>query len=136
MRQHTHTHTHTHIHCLSVLFTEPNSKKRSRVHLIGIGDNVYLDNHTESTSAETTLQYSINNPVPHAINPQATLVKKPASYENVPKQSTIRCGHMQIQEIPVYAVAAKKRKNDDYDDVCSTDVIIQPNPSYKEVILQ
>ena len=50
-------------------------------------------------------------------------------YENIfnyPKTSNVRHSHIQMQECPAY-----KTLSGDYDDICSTAVVMQPNPSYK-----
>ena len=51
-------------------------------------------------------------------------------YENIsayPKPLNVRHSHIQIQECPAY----RTLDLDDYDDICPTAVIMQPNPAYK-----
>ena len=60
------------------------------------------------------------------------------SYENVPdfpKPSNIRHSHIQIVECPAYRTANYEGNNgEDYDDIQSTAVIMQRNPSYEHKI--
>ena len=56
------------------------------------------------------------------------------SYESIstyPKPSNEIHSHVQIQaECPAY-----RAPNGDYDDICSTAVTMQPNPSYKHIYI-
>ena len=64
------------------------------------------------------------------VKSQEDPIKK--SYENLsiyPKPSNVRHSHIEIQECPAYKAL---RLSGDYDDICSTAVVMQPNPSYKD----
>ena len=55
-----------------------------------------------------------------------------SSYENIPdcpKPLSVRHSHIPIVECPAYRTI--KSINGDYDDIRSTAVIMQPNPSYR-----
>jgi len=112
-----------------IVFVEPRSKNTVTVTTISPKNDSTLDSSTPILQQNYS---AVLNTAPPATSQEP--LKKNVSYENVPnypKPPTVRHSHIEIQECPAYKLT--KYISGEYDDVCSTAVRMQINPSYKQM---
>ena len=110
-----------------IFFVEPHSRNTMTVTNIHHENDSNLDTGTPLPQQTDS---AVLNIVPPATSQEPS--NRNQSYENVPnfpKPPTVRHSHVEIQECPAYKLT--KCSSGDYDDVRSTAVRMQPNPSYK-----
>lgn len=108
------------------VFTGPRRKRT-----VDVG-KVMPENNSDITPSRTISQYT--DPILNTSPLKSQDNSSNSSYENIPecpKPPNVRHSHIQIQECPAYRVTEHNSSN--YDDVCSTAVVMKSNPSYRHV---
>ena len=115
---------------LPYFFSEPQNKSTGNIAKVSPTNDSKLTSSMSipNVALDTILPSKSQNDAP--MKPEKDLNAK--SYENIPdcsKPISISHSHVVIQKCPAYRSVVI---GEDYDDIRSTAVIMQPNPSYKQ----